>query len=414
MSRKPDVRDPVLELPPDKIASVHSQLEHLLSSYQFRGSRRCQNLLRYMTEQSLLGNTCALKERTLGVEVFGRSPDYDTSQDPVVRATAAEIRKKLAQYYQEPGHEGEPRIELQAGSYVVDFHFNGVVKTEAPPREGDRRHSRAGLWVAGGAVAALVALGAMLQWPRWTHSDLDRLWAPFLRAPGTILLCIGQPATYVLRSAQAQDAIQGIGPPPAEADPSDSIPRRDLVILWDRYITLGDVRCVLELTAFLQKNGKSYHIRGERTTSFADMGENASVLIGAFDNQWTLRAAGQLRYTFAKDSPRGTDLVRDREHPEKTDWKLTGAWPAWDIPADYAIVTRLVHTTTDHPVMIAAGITQYGTMGAGEFMSHAEYFRDVVPKLPVGWENRNLQIVLRIPVESRTVGRPVVLAVHSW
>jgi hypothetical protein len=38
-----------------------------------------------------------LKERTLGVEVFGRRADYDTNQDPMVRASAAEIRKPIAQ-----------------------------------------------------------------------------------------------------------------------------------------------------------------------------------------------------------------------------------------------------------------------------------------------------------------------------
>jgi hypothetical protein len=30
-----------------------------------------------------------------------RDPDYDTNQDSVVRTTAVEIRKKLAQYYLE-------------------------------------------------------------------------------------------------------------------------------------------------------------------------------------------------------------------------------------------------------------------------------------------------------------------------
>ena len=47
-----------------------------------------------------------MKERTLGVEVFGRPPDYDTNADPVVRVTAAEIRKKIAQFY----HERQPRV----------------------------------------------------------------------------------------------------------------------------------------------------------------------------------------------------------------------------------------------------------------------------------------------------------------
>src|SRR3954469_11704031 len=102
MSRKPDGHVPTPRLPPEKAEEVRTLLEQVLASHLFRGSRRCQLLLRHITEQTLAGATSSLKERTLGIEVFGRAPDYDTSQDPIVRASAAEIRKKLAQYYQEP------------------------------------------------------------------------------------------------------------------------------------------------------------------------------------------------------------------------------------------------------------------------------------------------------------------------
>jgi hypothetical protein len=41
------------------------------------------------------------------IEVFGRSPDYDTAEDPVVRLRAADVRKRLAQYYQAKSEAGE-------------------------------------------------------------------------------------------------------------------------------------------------------------------------------------------------------------------------------------------------------------------------------------------------------------------
>src|SRR5215831_18862074 len=100
---------------------VSSQLERLLGSTQFRASRRCQGLLRTVTERTLAGDATAVKERMLGMSVFGRSPEYDTSQDPIVRVTAAEVRKKLAQYYQEPAHQSELRIELLPGGYIPEF-----------------------------------------------------------------------------------------------------------------------------------------------------------------------------------------------------------------------------------------------------------------------------------------------------
>ena len=103
MSRKPDLQVPTPRLPPEKAKNPERNWT-ASGNPLFRGSRRCQILLRRITEQTIAGDVDSLKERTLGVEVFGRPPNYDTSQDPVVRASAAEIRKKLAQYYQEAGH----------------------------------------------------------------------------------------------------------------------------------------------------------------------------------------------------------------------------------------------------------------------------------------------------------------------
>src|SRR5262245_45503145 len=123
MSRRADIRAPQVALPPEKREAILAELYRIQAHPLFRSSRRCQGLVRQIVEQLLAGNIDSLKERALGVEVFGRIPDYDTSQDPVVRATAGEIRKKLAQYYFEPTHEAEPRIELPAGSYHAEFHF---------------------------------------------------------------------------------------------------------------------------------------------------------------------------------------------------------------------------------------------------------------------------------------------------
>ena len=100
---------------------VRSQLEKIVSDGRFAASKRYPCLLRYIVEQTLAGNEDDLKERTLGVEVFHRPPDYDTNADPVVRLCAAEVRKRLAQYYQSPAHGGELRIELNPGSYVPVF-----------------------------------------------------------------------------------------------------------------------------------------------------------------------------------------------------------------------------------------------------------------------------------------------------
>src|SRR5580692_4022598 len=102
-------------------ALIREQLKRLLAHQLFMNSKRYPVLLAYTVEQALLGNAGELKERTIGVEAFGREPNYDVNLDPVVRTTAAEVRKRLIQYYYSPDHAKELIIELPVGSYVPSF-----------------------------------------------------------------------------------------------------------------------------------------------------------------------------------------------------------------------------------------------------------------------------------------------------
>ena len=86
---------------------VEGLLEDILRSTPFRTSRQCQDLFRYIVRHSLTASDDSLRERVIGIEVFGRAPDYDTAEDPVVRLRAADVRKRLAQYYQSTSGPGQ-------------------------------------------------------------------------------------------------------------------------------------------------------------------------------------------------------------------------------------------------------------------------------------------------------------------
>lgn len=387
---------------------IRVQVERVLNSPLFRSSHRCQALLRHVAEQTLSGETVSLKERTLGIDVFGRAPDYDTNADPVVRGTAGEIRKKLAQYYQDAGHSGELRIELNRGGYVPEF------RATTPPSSPARLPAtRIAVIVVG--VLALTVPGALL-FAQWQKPALDRFWEPMLGTPGGVLFSIAQPRVYNFRSdarqKQVETMIQGMSPATLGSS-KELIPLSQLVPMWDRYLAFGDATCLLRLASVFEKHGKPYRVRSEASTSFSDLRERPAVLIGAFDNEWTLRAVGEMRYTFYKDF-QGLELIHDRDHPNNTEWKLLNSWPQWNIPEDYALVSRVIDVRTDRMVVVAAGITHFGTAGAGDFLSNPEYFSEAVSRLPRDWPRRNLQIVLRIPVVRGVSGHPHVLATHVW
>jgi Tol biopolymer transport system component len=100
---------------------IEADLERIYSSAEFVASPRLVRLLRFCVEQSLLNQLDNLKESTIGVAVFDREPGYDVKSDPIVRVTAARLRRKLETFYRNCPNCAT-FIEIPKGSYVVVFH----------------------------------------------------------------------------------------------------------------------------------------------------------------------------------------------------------------------------------------------------------------------------------------------------
>jgi len=91
---------------------IRRALERVLASKEFRASHRCQDFLRYVVETTLAGRAEILKERTIGIEVFGRPAAYNPGDDASVRVKAGEVRRRLELYYGSEGRADPWRIEL--------------------------------------------------------------------------------------------------------------------------------------------------------------------------------------------------------------------------------------------------------------------------------------------------------------
>src|SRR3974390_982392 len=111
---------------------VRAELDRLLASAAFRTSKRCREFLEYIVEHTLGGPSGSLKERSIGVELFQLPQDFDTGQHTIVRVTANEVRKRLAQHYlAENGSHHPVRIELPPGSYSVEFRWEAPAEITA-------------------------------------------------------------------------------------------------------------------------------------------------------------------------------------------------------------------------------------------------------------------------------------------
>jgi len=374
--------------------AVGDQLERILASAVFRNSKRCSSLLRHVVEQVLDGRPDNLKERNIGVDVFGRPADYDTNVDHVVRSVAGEVRRRLAQYYMEPGHEGELRIDLLAGSYVPQFGQTPLpAVTVLPPVP--KQFPSAWVAVAAGAIVAVLAIVAVVR--LWVPArPFDQFWKPFLSSSNMALLCAG-----------------GGGQPAALTGPDGPLKVGEFERQPFRRMHTSDAVALASLAAMLQSSGKPYRILNRAAgTSFRDLQSGPFILIGAMNNEWTLRFTSGLRFGF-EHLPNGARVV-DRQNPSEQSWRVDVTAPITQFNRDYAIVSRIRDGQTEQPVIIVAGILSWGTLAAAEFVTNPEHLRKLEKLAPRRWEQKNVQVVIGTDVIRGSSGPPIVLAAHFW
>jgi hypothetical protein len=396
---------------------IRATLDRVLASPAFRKSEQCRRFLSYVVEHSHKGEDELLKERIIGVEVFGREADYDTAEDPVVRVRATEVRKRLAQYYGESAAESEVRIEIPSGSYRVEFHWPAVPPTHAelPGKLRPRRVSRVAVGLGLLALLAL-AVGAAVMLRSAPPDAVQQFWAPVLDSPKPVLIYCGQPVVYFL-SREVHDKYRNTVPPDKQRgsyaltlDPKESIRGSDVIAVTDQFVGIGNAHTAALLAGLFAAKRRAVEIRYANDLSFSDLRGSPSVLIGAFSNLWTLEMQGGLRFVFEQD--KGARRIRDRS--DNRTWQLADLAPDGKTPEDYALVSRLFDSATGQLLISAAGITQNGTRSAGEFLTNPSLMTQMLAKVPADWPKRNVQVLLHTNVYKGTPGSPKVVATHVW
>jgi hypothetical protein len=396
-------------------AAVVQQLERLLRNPHFHKSKRFPVFLKFVVAEALAGRADNLKERTLGVEVFGKDPNYDTTDDPIVRVTAGEIRKRIAQYYQERGHEHEIMVLLPAGSYAPHFRVPEEVKLAAkqpaaqvlPTVESSLSNSvvspvpkSAVSWrqLLTVFVVLAVTIGTIVAWRALHPSAMEQFWAPFVKSPDPVLFCIADQSQY--STINLRDA----------ADPLRQTTLNDHMIT----VIIDDISPLVNIAGLMQTYGKTYRVQGETATTLTDLRRSSSVFIGAFDNSWTLRLTAPLRFHFANNAEMTRFWIEDRNNPNKQDWVLERSHQDRGTYKDYAIVARLLDPNTDRFVVVAAGIARGGTVAAGEFLVDARRLDELTRRISKDWSHKNVEIVLETQVIDGRSGPPRIDEVYAW
>lgn len=424
-------------LPEAERKAVLQQLELIVSHHNFKNSKRCVSLLHYLVEQALDNRLDCMKERILGVEVFGRSADYDTSSDPIVRTTATEIRKRLAQYYQETPSSGELKIELVAGSYIPQFifhsdaHEQAVVSPQLPASDVTKQTSVSGseetsavpAMPAGkllqkpsmlgrrGVIVGAVALGILAAgtgvafYREESVAGLNHFWEPVFKSPDPVLICVGAKTLPVASLDQYKKEVEQLLAGQLEPPQKPQTGYRPIV-------ALSDARATANMTGFLSQHNVRFSVRDATDVTLSDLRSGPLVLIGALTNAWTLRLTSRLRFHPQLDASSNDMWIEDSQHPERRDWKVQWGEAYANSADDYAVVSRLQDPTTGRVTIEIGGLGLHGTQTAGEFVTNPTSLNTLSRELRN--PQRNVQIVLRTPVINGEAGLPQVVAVYYW
>jgi hypothetical protein len=425
-------------------AEVKTTLDSILQSQPFRTSRQCQNLLSYIVEHSLHDDDSSLRERILGIEVFGRSPDYDTSEDPVVRMRAADVRKRLAQFYQANGHEAPVvHITLKPGSYRATFHSEHEIKPDhhqetvlgaagtpeadvhllapdvidttashnsAPPAT---RHLRLRTLLIGSLVVFLLGVAAWRVWVAHSTTAQQRFWAPLTRPNQPVLVYVGSNAVYrftpeFMQKYQKEHGLKVNGPEFFVDLPKGStLHADDLMAEKDCFVSVADLAAAVQVVSLMHTWSKPYTLRSAADLTIGDIRNVPAVLIGGFNNQWVLETTNGLPFSF-----RDGIKIENRKDPAHS-WVVV---PEQGVSSteDFALISRIQHSNTGGPVITIGGIGSFGTQAAAEFVANPEKMNDLLKSAPAGWENKNMQAVLRIKVVDLAPVAIDVVATSYW
>jgi hypothetical protein len=421
--------------------AVLRELQTVLASPHFAASKRYPALLKYIVENTLAGKSDLLKERTLGVEVFDRPATYDTNADTVVRYTAGEVRKRLQLFYHEEGRHSSIRISLPAGSYVpvflrehdrlADSGAGGKHEAELFPSSGSPADLAGATPEFRAALRpASTARPQPLPWPReliaspaiaqrkaiipqllaltlavvlafgagffWTHrsvnsnSVVDDFWAPLTHDQRSVILCTGSVVF-------AQDKYSGV----ITAGTNGNVDYP--------FVSIQTASAIAQIDEAVEPSGVSTPLIAAPWTTLTDLREHSITLIGAYNNQWTIRLLQPLRFHFLPD-PQAR--IVDGMNPN-LGWERDQSIP-YSSADDYAIVARFRDPNVDGWVVALAGLGRNGTEAAAQFATSPHYLEMLQQQLGSKFGNRNIEVVLKVGVINAKTGAPSIIAVHAW
>lgn len=406
-------------------SAVLAELQLILASQSFRGSRRCCRFLEYSAQHVLNGASQELRERNIGIEVFQRPPDYDTAEDAIVRVTANEVRKRLAQYYQELDSEPDPVISLPPGSYAVTLRWRAAQPpAQVPnPAEGGQRSSRRTAVFAGLAVAAVVVpLAAYFV----VHSSRaariepdDPLWPALFHSGQKTNIVMADAARYEIQELLSRDITlkDYLDPKYPVNLASGAAPELQRVVrfMGGRETTsIASTSTGSRLQEAARRQGLNFFLRHPRHLNVREFKTDSFILLGSrLSIPWAELFEPSFNFPMRIDAQTWQFYLANRS-PQPGEPERFQNSPAQDETwVDIAVMANRDRTGT---ILVFNAIDMMGIEAAGEFLLNGSLTATLAGTKAKGVaaaRDQTTEILLRVHSIGGTVSKSEVVAVRQ-
>jgi hypothetical protein len=443
------------------IASLQLHLKELIDGAVFKSSHRSGQFLRYIVEQAIAGHFESLKERVIGVEMFGRSPSYDTGDDAIVRVTASDVRRRLLQHYGKYGATSEFRIILHLGSYIpeiirrprtnVDLHEldagqhhesnaarqglstghtepqNLISSADAIP-ESPTSRIRSGIpWLrVGFALTAInLVVGVAVFWT--AHASKPATvptavlpWSAFFSSPNSTHLITSDPniaeiQTFTGGQISVSDyANHNYIPEPNTLTPE--INRFCRVILRGDKAAAVDTPIAVNIAQMAQASSRKINVHAARNIQLSDLktDDNFIFLGSPRSDPWSALFSDQLDFRFVFDKDSGQEIIRNvHPRPHELPSYIPTA-PGWATGQSFAIIATVKNPDQNGHVLLLAGENREGTEAAGRLVTDLARLSDVLQKcgVPPSGPLQHFELLLHLNMMAGSPNNVDVVACH--
>jgi hypothetical protein len=418
-------------------AAFREHLVEVIGSPAFKGSRRSQEFLQHIVESALKGHFDELKERALGVELFGRPAAYDTGDDAIVRVTASDVRRRLHHYYADAANGDRLQITLPAGSYIPEFRQltqetpaipEVVVESAAilPDTLPVAPATRLGLPIvvsfAAGALCLLLFLWVFNQ-----RDSQDGL-PPKLIEPWSAMF---QPnrETRIVYCDPDISRIQGLLsfhislsdyanhqyiPPTLQVAPEM---QRALRTMRGVNVAAVDAAIGLSVSELGLKNShvvKTHLARGLQLIDFKT--EDNFVLLGSpRSNPWFALFDDELDFRFEYDETLKTEIVHNTNVQSGETARYVPTAQGWDTGQAYAVIAFVANPGQTGHALLLAGSNAEATEAAGKLIVNVDLLSKMLKQHGIDPQGRpqHFEALLKVATMAGTSNTFEVIACHK-